>query len=175
MVLKTLFQVTYCYSFLLLLVRLSKKRTIYEGTTLDFVVTLIIGDMIDDALWNEVSLSYFTVGTSVIFLLHIANKMGIYFFPTFSKLVQGTSSLLWDSNQWNCKNMRRERITKNNINAYLREENIQDINQVQQVRVEITSEFSSLLKSQEKEAQKKDWPTQSHQEVKLRKSQSRLN
>jgi len=46
--------VLFAYVFLLAILRASGKRTIAQGTTLDFVVALVLGDLIDDALWAEV-------------------------------------------------------------------------------------------------------------------------
>jgi uncharacterized membrane protein YcaP (DUF421 family) len=58
------------YLFLLLLVRVSGKRTVRQGSTLDFTVALIVGDMVDDLLWAEVNAAMFVVGAGMLFLAH---------------------------------------------------------------------------------------------------------
>jgi len=58
------------YVTLRVLVRLSGKRTIKQGSPFDFTVALIIGDLIDDVLWAEVNVSTFIVASGVIVMLH---------------------------------------------------------------------------------------------------------
>ena len=56
---------------LLLLLRLSGKRSIAQGSMLDFVVALILGDLIDDAIWADVPMSQFVIGASSLLVLHL--------------------------------------------------------------------------------------------------------
>ena len=58
------------YLFLLVLVRVSGKRTVRQGSMLDFTVALIVGDMVDDLLWAEVNAALFVVGAGMLFLVH---------------------------------------------------------------------------------------------------------
>ena len=58
------------YLFLLLLVRVSGKRTVRQASTLDFTVALIAGDMVDDLIWAEVNAGSFVVGAGMLFLVH---------------------------------------------------------------------------------------------------------
>jgi uncharacterized membrane protein YcaP (DUF421 family) len=59
------------YLFLVLLLRLSGKRVIKEGASFDFVLALILGDMIDDAVWSEVPFAQFVVAASTLVLLKL--------------------------------------------------------------------------------------------------------
>jgi uncharacterized membrane protein YcaP (DUF421 family) len=62
-------RVLLAYLILLLLLRLSGKRTVYQGTPFDFVLALILGDMVDDVLWSEVPVSQFIVAiASLVFM-----------------------------------------------------------------------------------------------------------
>jgi uncharacterized membrane protein YcaP (DUF421 family) len=56
------------YLFLLLLLRLAGKRTITQGPPFDFVLALILGDLIDDAVWAEVPFTQFVVGCATLVL-----------------------------------------------------------------------------------------------------------
>src|SRR5688500_16506665 len=57
--------------YLLMVVRLAGKRTIGEGTSLDFIVALIIGDMPDDIIWGEVPLAQGLVAIGSVVCLHL--------------------------------------------------------------------------------------------------------
>jgi uncharacterized membrane protein YcaP (DUF421 family) len=58
------------YVFLLVLVRVSGKGTVVQGSAFDFTVALIVGDMVDDLLWAEVNAAEFVVGAGTPFLIH---------------------------------------------------------------------------------------------------------
>ena len=57
-----------CYLFLLGLVRASGKRGVKQVTPFDFVLVLILGDLVDDALWAEVPFAQFVVAASTLVL-----------------------------------------------------------------------------------------------------------
>jgi uncharacterized membrane protein YcaP (DUF421 family) len=56
------------YFLLLVLVRVTGKRAVAHSRPVDLVVFLLIGDLIDDALWAEVPFSQFMVAASTIAL-----------------------------------------------------------------------------------------------------------
>ncbi len=60
------------YVFLLILLRLAGKRVVYQGAPIDFVLALVIGDLVDNALWNEVPMAQFVVAASSIVLMKLA-------------------------------------------------------------------------------------------------------
>jgi uncharacterized membrane protein YcaP (DUF421 family) len=65
-------RIVFAYLVLLLLVRVSGKRTVKQGSPFDFTVALIIGDMMDDLIWAEVDASKFVVAAGVLVLVHTA-------------------------------------------------------------------------------------------------------
>jgi uncharacterized membrane protein YcaP (DUF421 family) len=60
------------YIFLLALLRLAGKATIYQGTPFDFVLALVLGDIVDDALWSEVPMAQFVVAATSLVLMKLA-------------------------------------------------------------------------------------------------------
>jgi uncharacterized membrane protein YcaP (DUF421 family) len=65
------------YIFLLLLLRLAGKRTIYQATPFDFVLALVLGDIVDDALWSEVPMAQFVVAAASLVLMKLAVSVGM--------------------------------------------------------------------------------------------------
>lgn len=61
----------FAYVFLLAMVRLSGKRAVKRGTAFDFVLALILGDMVDDVLWGEVGVAGFAVAVCTLLLANI--------------------------------------------------------------------------------------------------------
>jgi uncharacterized membrane protein YcaP (DUF421 family) len=54
------------YVVLLVLLRRAGSRTIRQGTAFDFVLSLTIGDLVDDAIWAEVPLAQFVVAAATL-------------------------------------------------------------------------------------------------------------
>jgi uncharacterized membrane protein YcaP (DUF421 family) len=55
---------------LLILVRATGKQSVRHGTTFEFVIAVIIGDLLDDAIWAEVSLARFLAAVVTLFVTH---------------------------------------------------------------------------------------------------------
>jgi uncharacterized membrane protein YcaP (DUF421 family) len=60
------------YLVLLALLRLAGKRTLRHGSPFDFVLALIVGDLVDDAIWGEVPIAQFIVATVVLLLTQLS-------------------------------------------------------------------------------------------------------
>ena len=65
-------RVFFVYTFLLVLLRLTGKRTIRQGTPFDFVLALILGDLIDDALWTDVPIVQFAVASVTLIAMRFS-------------------------------------------------------------------------------------------------------
>jgi uncharacterized membrane protein YcaP (DUF421 family) len=68
-------RVVFAYVVLLVMVRVSGKRTVRHASPLDFVVSLILGDMVDDLLWGEVDASVFVVAVGVLMMMHVSLEL----------------------------------------------------------------------------------------------------
>ena len=59
------------YLILLFLLRVAGKRTVKQGSPFDFVLALIVGDLIDDAIWAEVPVAQFVVASATLLLMKL--------------------------------------------------------------------------------------------------------
>jgi uncharacterized membrane protein YcaP (DUF421 family) len=59
-------RVAVAYFWMLLMTRLSGRRTIKHGAAPSFVLAVIFGDMVDDVFWGEVSVAQFAVGVGTL-------------------------------------------------------------------------------------------------------------
>ena len=67
---RILVRVVVAYVVLLGLIRLSGKHTVHEGAAHDLVLTLILGDLVDNLLWGEVPAAKFMVAAGTLTLAH---------------------------------------------------------------------------------------------------------
>lgn len=57
--------------FVLVLIRVSGKRTIRHGDFSSFAIAVILGDMLDDVFWAEVPIAQFVTGAVVLVALQV--------------------------------------------------------------------------------------------------------
>ena len=69
--LRIVVRVVFAYVLLLILLRLAGKRTIHHASAFDFVLALVIGDLVDNAIWAEVPLPEFAVAATTLLLAQI--------------------------------------------------------------------------------------------------------
>jgi uncharacterized membrane protein YcaP (DUF421 family) len=62
----------FAFLFLLALVRISGKRSIAQGSAVDFVLALIFGDTVDDLFWAEVSGAQFVAAVGTLFAVRVS-------------------------------------------------------------------------------------------------------
>lgn len=70
--LRILVRVVFAYVVLLAFVRLSGKRSVKHANTFDFTMALVLGDMVDDLFWAEVTAASFVVAAGVLMTVHTA-------------------------------------------------------------------------------------------------------
>jgi uncharacterized membrane protein YcaP (DUF421 family) len=146
----------FAYVFLLILLRVSGKRTIRQGTPLDFVVALILGDMIDDLLWAEVPASVFVVGTGTLMLVHLIVSVGAFKSPAFARLVDGTPCVILRDGSLDQQAIDRERISEGDVMADMRLGSVEDLRELQEARIEVSGLPSIQKREWAKEAQNQD-------------------
>jgi uncharacterized membrane protein YcaP (DUF421 family) len=54
------------FIFLMVLLRLTGKRTIYQGSSFDFVLALVMGDLIDNVIFDQSPFAQFAVASIVL-------------------------------------------------------------------------------------------------------------
>jgi uncharacterized membrane protein YcaP (DUF421 family) len=99
------------YLFLLVLFRLTGKRTLSELSTFDFILLLIISESTQNALIGE---DYSVVTGMAVILTLVMLDLGLSIlkrrFPSFEKIVEGTPLVLVD-----CGRVLEDRLSKTHV------------------------------------------------------------
>lgn len=146
------------YVYLMVTTRTSGKRVVSQATPFDFVVSIIIGDLIDDAMWAEVSMPKFGAAVSTIFLCDALVKFGAHRWPWFFRLVQGTPTAVLRDGREDARALRGEQLNEADLAHLLRLKGIDDWSEVHLALVERDHEVSAILKPEAEPAQKQDAP-----------------
>jgi uncharacterized membrane protein YcaP (DUF421 family) len=132
------------YVYLLIATRASGKRVVSQATPFDFVVALILGDLIDDFLWAEVSLAKFAAAVGSLISLDLLVKLGAYHSLRFSHLVNGTpTAVLRDGTELGDE-LRKEQLNEADLAHLLRLEGIDKWEDVHLALVERDHEASVI-------------------------------
>ena len=146
------------YVYLLASTRLSGKRVISQATPFDFVVALIVGDLVDDAMWAEVSMAKFAAGSASIFVCDAIAKIGSFHSTRLLHLLSGVPRLMLRDGVKDHRELRREQLNEDDLEHLLRLDGI-DRDKWSDVRLAVLErdhETSLILRPGAEPAQKKD-------------------
>lgn len=115
------------YVALIALLRISGKRTLSKMNAFDFVVTITLGSAFGGLLLNDsVSLVDGVAGIALLIGLQWVVS-AIYVRSTwFEKMVKGEPQLLYDRGRFLDRTLKRERITREEVQAAMRDSNVVD-------------------------------------------------
>jgi uncharacterized membrane protein YcaP (DUF421 family) len=142
-------RVVAAYLVLLALLRFSGKRTVRQGEPFDFVLALVLGDMVDDLLWAEVGMGEFTVAAGTLLLGHTAMAMAQRRSCRLHRWVCGAPAVVLDRGRVDAEALARERVHPRELEGLLRLRGIERARwpDVRVMRIE-TGGVASVLKEQ---------------------------
>ncbi len=108
------------YIYLAVTTRASGKRVISQATPFDFVVSLIVGDLIDDCIWAEVSVAKFGAAASSIFFCDAVVKLLSFHSPRFLHVVNGRPRVVLREGVEDRNELRKEQLNELDLEHLLR-------------------------------------------------------
>ena len=138
------------YASLLLLLRVSGKRTLSKMNAFDFIVTVALGSVLASTLLSKsVALAESVVALSVlIFGQYAITYLSVRSEP-FQAFVKGEPTLLYHGGRLLKERMRRERVTEEEVRAAVRSSGHLSLGTVAAVVLETDGSFSVVGSSQE--------------------------
>jgi uncharacterized membrane protein YcaP (DUF421 family) len=141
--LRTLIKGILAYAFLLLILRISGKRTLSKMNAFDFVITVALGSTLATILLSkDVSLAQGVLALAVLVCLQYAITWSSVRAPWIRRLVTGEPRLLVYQGKCLPKAMRRSRVAADEIRAAVRSSGNLDLDSVFAVVLETDGSFS---------------------------------
>lgn len=133
------------YILIILLLRLSGKRTLSKWNSFDFVVTIAFGSILATMLLSEgTSLAQAGLGFGLLVLY----QFGITWLAVRSKIVQklikAKPTLLFYQGQFIQNHLQQERVAEGEVLAAIRNQSIGDLHHVDAVILETDGSFSVI-------------------------------
>lgn len=133
----------------LVLLRISGRRIFASNSALDTIVKFMLGAILSRAIAADAPFFTILAAACTLVLLHRALAYATYFFPALGRLVKGEASVLAEGPHLNKPEMRRASVGREAIEAGVRTAaNIDDLNQVETVRLEHDGNISVVKKQQ---------------------------
>jgi len=144
------------YAAVILFTRLAGKRSFSKMSSFDFAMTVAVGSILASTILNSsVSLMEGVVGLAAVYVLQITAAF-LRRFAFFHQLIDNTPLLLMDGPRILEGNLKKARLTNNDLRAKLREANVINLSQVRAVVFETTGDISVLHSTNEGE-EVEDW------------------
>jgi uncharacterized membrane protein YcaP (DUF421 family) len=147
---------TATYVVLLVLLRLSGKRTIKEGTPFDFVVAIIVGDFPDDLIWGEVPVAQGFVAMGTIVLLHVVVASAAHRSARIARLVCPTASTVIRDGTPVAPTLAREHLSEAELAMLVRHHGLPDARQIREARLEPSSHLTVTRHDGDRPAEGRD-------------------
>ena len=148
----------FVYVVLLTLIRLSGKRTISEGTPFSFVLALVLGDMIDDALWAEIATAQFVAAAGTLAVVHLLVSWGASRSAWLDRLVSGAPALVIVDGRPRREGLRGEQMSDKALAFEIRQEGIEEARwaEIAAAYVEASGNMSVVKAPWARTAQRRD-------------------
>lgn len=135
------------YVVMLIVVRALGKRTVGNFAAFDLLVALMLGELIDEIIYADVSFLEGVVAIAVIGSAQAGNAWLSWWSDGFSKLTEGSPTVIVRDGQLQRDGMRSERMNAKDVMAHIRSEGIDDIRAVSLALVEDDGTVSVLKRS----------------------------
>jgi len=140
------------YVGLIIMLRISGKRTLAQMNAFDFIITVALGSTLATAvLSKDTPLAEGLTGLALLILLQFIVSWFYVRLPFINKLVKSEPRLLFLQGEFKSKAMQEERIVKEELLQAARSQGILSLDQVEAIVLETNGKFS-IIKSSDKKA-----------------------
>lgn len=154
--LMTALRATIVYFFLLVVIRLLGKRAVGVAGAFDLLVALMLGEVVDEAIFGDVSMPKALLAISVIAVWHFVNEWLSYRSKKVDELTSGTPSVVMENGEMCLDALAKERINPNEVLSQMRLKGIEDPKEVKTATLEPSGQMSFLYTQKAKPLQKSD-------------------
>jgi uncharacterized membrane protein YcaP (DUF421 family) len=144
------------YAFVLLLIRLLGKRTVGNFSAFDLLVALMLGEVVDEIIYADVSLAQGAVALGTIALAQFGNAWLSYWNHGMDRVLEGTPSVVVRSGAFERQGMRKERMNEKDVMAELRIRGVSELAEVRLAVVENDGQVSVAFEDWAEPARRAD-------------------
>jgi uncharacterized membrane protein YcaP (DUF421 family) len=152
----TALRATLIYFFLLFVVRLLGKRSVGALSAFDLVVALMLGEVVDEAIFGDVSMAKGLLAIAVIAVWHFVNEWVSFRSKTIDRLTAGEPVVVIEKGQIKHDVLAKERLNESELLSQMRLQSIDKLEEVERATVEPSGHISFIQTEEAKPVQKGD-------------------
>ena len=152
----TALRASFVYVFLLIVVRLLGKREIGNTSAFDLIVALILGEVVDEIIYGDVTILQGVVAIVVVAIWHVANSWASFKSKFIEKLTGAPPTVVIKNGQIQRKNLAKERLNEDELLSELRMMGVDDVKEVEQATLEPNGKISVIQEDWAKPVQRQD-------------------
>ena len=144
------------YALMLAVIRLLGKRTVGNFAAFDLLVALMLGEVVDEIIYGDVSFAQGTVAILAVAGAQYANSWLSYWDHGFDALLEGKPTPIVRDGEMVLAGMRAERINAKGVMHELRLQGVDDIKEVKLAMIEVDGVVSVLKQDWAEPVRKRD-------------------
>jgi uncharacterized membrane protein YcaP (DUF421 family) len=150
------------YLCLLVVIRVLGKRSVGAIGAFDLVVALMLGEVVDEIVFGDVSITKGFVAIGVIAAWQFADEWACFRSKVVRRLSEGNPSVLVQEGRIQSSTLAAERMSEDELWSQLRMQGVDDLADVERATLETSGEVSVLLRDEARPIEKRDlWQTAS--------------
>jgi uncharacterized membrane protein YcaP (DUF421 family) len=139
------------YLILLLMVRLSGRRTLSQMTPFDLILILVISETTQQAMvGDDFSITNAVILVVTLFSIDIALSFAKKFWPKAERVIDGVPTLLIANGKLDAEALRKSRVSMDDIAEAARRQGISDLHDVRYAVLEVSG-FISVIEAEQQE------------------------
>ncbi|RYY30561.1 MAG: DUF421 domain-containing protein [Sphingobacteriaceae bacterium] len=140
---RTLITGVLAYFSLILMLRISGKRTLSQMKEFDFIVTVALGSTLATVLLSkDISLLNGVTALALLIFLQYILAAGSVKSKRFSKLISSEPTLIFFKGNFLEKALKKERVTEAEVRSVLRNQQVTSLGKVEAIVIESNGQFS---------------------------------
>ena len=133
------------YAFVILVMRVTGRRELSSMTPFDLVLLVVLGDAIQQGLTqDDYSVTGAVLAVGTIATLQVVTSYLSFRFPPIRKVLEGEPIVLVDHGKLVQRNLKRERMTADEIAEEARQQQITSLDQIQWAILESNGSISFI-------------------------------
>ena len=131
------------YFAILLLLHLAGKSSLAQLNSFDLVVLLLLSNVVQNAIiGNDNSLLGGLLGALILIAVNFTLVRVAFMSPTFGKALQGGATTLYENGRLDESALRRQAITREELDAALRRQGVDGIDDAERIDLEPEGTFN---------------------------------
>lgn len=144
------------YVVMLIVIRVLGKRTVGNFTAFDLLVALMLGEVVDEVIYGDVTIAQGMVAIVVVALAKYLTSWLTYWNHGFNRILEGSPTEIVRNGELVRKGMRAELMNEQEVYAALRLQGVSDVREVKSAIMEVDGEVSVIREDWAEPLQKRD-------------------